>query len=143
MFDCLAANSVFRTAVVVYADKSMPTVVPDNVTGAVTEIKSCLADRSTSNTLFVKLRGLWAEKVWPTLSTPELDRAKGLWTELTKPAPPLLEMTPCGLIFMFAPAVKLDWMLVKSIARTLLVKLRGLEVVKLSILLERSTLSAP
>ena len=41
MLDCLAASSVVKTDVVVYADKSMPTVVPDNVTGAVTLMLSC------------------------------------------------------------------------------------------------------
>ena len=64
MFDCLAANKVFSTAVVVYADRSIPTVVPDNVTGAVTEIKSCFADKSTSKTLFVRLRGLEVVKLF-------------------------------------------------------------------------------
>ena len=64
MFDCLAASNVVKTAVVVYAGRSIPTVVPDSVTGAITEIKSCLADKSTSKTLFVKLRGLEAVRLF-------------------------------------------------------------------------------
>ena len=38
-------------------------MLPERVTGAVTEIKSCLADKSTSKTLFERLRGLEVVKL--------------------------------------------------------------------------------
>ena len=75
MFDCLAASKVFRTAVVVYADKSIPTVLPESVTGAVTEIKSCFVDRSTSKTLLLKLKGLEAVKLFILVA-----KAVFIWT---------------------------------------------------------------
>ena len=53
----------------------MPTVVPDNVTGAVTLMLSCFVVRSTDKILFDKLRGLEVVKLGILVARPEFTKA--------------------------------------------------------------------